>query len=62
MYDDLLVPSPTCCDFYRECDNNVEWERPCPEGDDGVRLWFDEDLQVGEKYYITTAGPSWFSR
>ena len=52
MYGDLLVPSPTCCDFYRECDNNVEWERPCPEGDDGVRLWFDEDLQVGEKYYI----------
>ena len=47
MYDeDLLVPSPTCCDFFRECDHNVEWERPCPEDEDGVRLWFDEDLQV----------------
>ena len=46
VYDDLLIPSPSCCDFFRQCDNNIEWEFPCPEGEDGIRLWFDEELQV----------------
>ena len=46
IYDDLLIPSPHCCDFFRQCDNNIEWEFPCPEGENGIRLWFDEELQV----------------
>ena len=55
VYDDLLVPSPTCCDFFRQCDNNVEWERPCQEGEDGIRMWFDEDLQVNKLFGLLSA-------
>ena len=43
---DVLIPSPECCDFYRQCANNVEYEEPCPNDADGERLWFDEEFQV----------------
>ena len=46
VYGDLLLASPACCDFFRQCEHNVEWERPCQEGEDGIRMWFDQDLQV----------------
>ena len=36
-----LIPSPLCCDFYRQCSNNIEYEMPCAVGADGERLWFD---------------------
>ena len=52
VYDDLLIPSHYCCDFFRQCDNNIEWEVPCQEGEDGIRMWFDEELQVGMIFQI----------
>ena len=46
-YGDLLIPSPDCCDYYRQCSNNIEYEMPCQVGADGERLWFDGQLGVG---------------
>ena len=41
-----LIPSPLCCDFYRQCSNNIEYEMPCAVGHDGERMWFDGQLGV----------------
>ena len=46
-YGDVLIPSPECCDYYRQCSNNIEYEMPCQVGADGERLWFDGQLGVG---------------
>ena len=43
---DTLFSSPGCCDFYRQCSNNIEYEIPCPVDINGERLWFDKELQV----------------
>ena len=43
---DVLIPSPGCCDYYRECANNVEYNMPCQDDADGERLWFDEEFQA----------------
>ena len=43
---DILISSPECCDFYRQCTNNIEYEVPCQVDGNGMQLWFDEELQV----------------
>ena len=45
-YGDVLIPSPDCCDFYRQCGNNVEYEVQCQSDADGEVLWFDEEFQA----------------
>ena len=49
-YGDTLIPSPDCCDYYRQCSNNIEYEMPCQVGADGERLWFDGQLGVGSHF------------
>ena len=45
-YGDTLIPSPECCDYYRQCSNNIEYEVQCQFDADGEVLWFDEEFQA----------------
>ena len=51
-YGDTLIPSPDCCDYYRQCSNNIEYEVQCQFDADGEVLWFDEEFQARFKILV----------